>query len=491
MIQLVLLALLAALPGRDPGAGEPLRIFPSGTIYAVDGAVTLYPEGFVLERDQRLSLAGGRDLTLPAGVHAVTVENADGRTATDSVRIVPAAPPRGSARARVLCVGESTTETVSPDPYTGSTEAGWNWVSMMRGRAVRDGVDVICLGTSTLTGEAAYTAHGGWSAYTYLNWPCAAKMDPHSPPHFFTSEPMWYVLGLRTHTGSPYRGEPWQHDLMARTPFGKYPPDGDESLWDFVRRVAGRHGYPEFEPGGPYKGTRRQIAALRQWAEDLALHPVNEFYSREAALGGAVAFSLEAYLERYRTLDDEGVRLPAASDRPAGERVRGSDGKWYTVGSRIVTRKLLEKVSVCTPTHVIVNIGINDGDSATSVSCAAEGICRLLECFGDFPAAYFVNRWPGVCNKELWAPAFLPRQYAVNGNNARIMGYLPLIYAWADARPQSDVLDVWHCQSPVSQLQEKSRDGVLDCSVDDVHTGHAGQLSAARQALGWIYYRLR
>ena len=67
MIQLILLALLAALPGRDPGAGEPLRIFPSGTIYAVDGAVTLYPEGFVLERDQRLSLAGGRDLTLPAG----------------------------------------------------------------------------------------------------------------------------------------------------------------------------------------------------------------------------------------------------------------------------------------------------------------------------------------------------------------------------------------------------------------------------------------
>ena len=472
-------------------AQEPLRIFPSGTLYSAGEKVAVYPEGYVIESGQRLRVSGVREASVPPGTTVLSLENSDGRTALDTVRVECTPPSAVIGSARVLCLGESTTGTVNADPRTGGRELGWNWASMVAALSARDGVDIRCLGTETVSGEAAYTAHGGWSAYTYLNWPCAAKIDPHAPAHFFGPETMWYALGLRTQTGKTYSGETWQNDLLARTPFGKYPADGDASLWAFIGSVQGRYGYPEFTGKGPYKGKPGQLRQLRRWMEDLAENPVNEFYHLDSARNAASAFSLQAYLERYRTLDDRGVRLPAASDHPAGERVRGSDGKIYTVGSRIVTRELLRKVSVCTPTHVVVNIGINDGDSGTSIPCAAEGICRLMECFGDFPAAYFVNRWPGVCYKELWTPSYLPRQYAVNGNNARIMACLPLVFAWTAARPQCDALDVWHCQSPVSQLQEKYRDGVLDCSIDDVHTGYDGQMSAARQVLGWIYYRLR
>ena len=52
------------------------------------------------------------------------------------------------------------------------------------------------------------------------------------------------------------------------------------------------------------------------------------------------------------------------------------------------------------------------------------------------------------------------------------------------------LLDVWHCQSPVSQHEEKYSGGVLDCSLNDVHTGYEGQMSAARQVLGWLYHCL-
>ncbi len=466
---------------------EKLRIFPGSTLYSTGAPVAVYPEGYVAEPGSRLTVSGEKEASLAPGTHVLTLVDADGRSAFDTVHVVAFPAPQHPAR--VLCVGESTTETVSPDPFTGSTAGGWNWVSMMKLRADKDGASVLCLGTSSLTGQACYTAHGGWSAYTYLNWPCAAKMDPHAPSHFFTSEAMWYALGLRTVTGKPYAEETWQHDLMVRTPFGKYPADGDESLWEFVKRVEGGHGYPSFEGTGPYKGKARQIKALRRWAEELALNPVNEFYSLEAARSGDCAFSLEAYLERYRTMDDNGIRLPAVSETPARERVRGSDGKYYTIGSRIVTRALLKKVSVCAPTHVVVNIGINDGDSGTSVEVAAGALSALMSCFGALPCAHFVNRWPGACNPALWGPSFKPRQYDINGNNTRVMAILRLFREWASGRPNIDVLDVWHCQNPASQLEEKLQDGVLVCDKDDVHTGFSGQMSSSLQVLGWLYSR--
>ena len=476
--------LLTCLPAK---AQEVFRIFPSGPLFTAGQDVTVYPEGFVLENPSRLTVNGGRETLLHPGINIVILEDENGRQAQDTVRVIAAAPPSGAFLPRVLCVGESTTASVSPDPETGRTDSGWNWVSMMRLQALSDGVRILCLGTESLTGEAAYTAHGGWSSYTYLNWPCAAKMDPYAPEHFFKSETMWYALGLRGVTGSEFNGETWQYDLMTRTPFGKYQPDGDPRLWEFILTVQGRYGYPEFSGTGKYKGTPRQIARIREWAGELARHPLNEFYCLEKAQNSGNAFSMEAYLERYRTLDDNGIRLPARGDNPSGEKVAGSDGKIYSVGSRIVSRELLHKVSVCTPTQTVLNIGINDGDSRCSEKAAAEAIERLMGCFGGHTAAWFVNRWPGVCRKALWEPLHHPRQYAINGNNTRVIA----IYTLLRRRGNIQIIDVWHCQNPASQLQEKWADGVLDCSTDDVHTGYAGQKSAAAQVLGWLYTTLQ
>ena len=210
--------LLTCLPAK---AQEVFRIFPSGPLFTTGQDVTVYPEGFVLENPSRLTVNGGRETLLHPGINIVILEDENGRQAQDTVRVIAAAPPSGAFLPRVLCVGESTTASVSPDPETGRTDSGWNWVSMMRLQALSDGVRILCLGTESLTGEAAYTAHGGWSSYTYLNWPCAAKMDPYAPEHFFKSETMWYALGLRGVTGSEFNGETWQYDLMTRTPFGK------------------------------------------------------------------------------------------------------------------------------------------------------------------------------------------------------------------------------------------------------------------------------
>ncbi|MBP5218930.1 MAG: SGNH/GDSL hydrolase family protein [Bacteroidales bacterium] len=467
-------------------AQSELPLYHAATLYSYGNAVQLYPEGFVLKRGQALTIDGKAETSLPADQDSakVLLTNIDGASAQETVKIICTRPgdfPKGR-RALVLCIGESTTETINPDPKTGSFDDGWNWVSMMKAISLGHGIKISCLGTNTMKDadlQACYTAHGGWSSYTYLNWPCAAKMDPGAPWHFFNSEAMWYALGLQGVTGKDFAKEAWQHDLMVRTPFGKYPVDEHPSLLEFAKSVSGRYGYPVLS------------GSVQEWAYALAKNPINEFYSLSAAREGTCAFSLDAYLERYRTLDDSGRRLQCASENPAGERVRGKDGKYYRIGTRIVSQALLKKVSVCRPDYVVVNVGINDGDSASSVEATAGSLQSLLSCFPGIPTAHFVMRWPGACFPEAWAPSYLPRQYSVNGNNARVMAIMANLSGRLEGRDDISLLDVWHCQSPVSQHQEKFRDGVLDCSINDVHTGYYGQMSAARQVLGWLYYQLK
>ncbi len=452
--------------------------YPAGTVYSYGKPVSIYPEGFVRTRGQNLLADGNKEAVLHpvSGVVPISLSDADGNSFCDSIRVVCTEPESvaDKFKALVLCFGESTTGTVNPDPRTGSYDCGWNWATMMQNTARTHGTDVTCLGT-----EKCYTAHGGWSSYTYLNWPCAAKMDPGAPPHFFNSETMWYALGLKSVTGKDFSKEAWQYDLIAKTPFGRYPVDEHSCLVEFAKKVSGLYGYPVFS------------GSLQDWADELAENPVNEFYSLEEAKKGRHAFSLEKYIERYRTMDDQGNRLESDMADPSGRKVRGKDGKRYRIGSRIVSQALLNKVSVCSPTHVVINVGINDGDSFSSIGATADVLKSLLECFPGIPAAHFVMRWPGACYPELWAPGYIPRKYSVNGNNDRVMAIMSEVTEWSADRKDIHILDVWHCQSPVSQHKEKYSDGVLDCSLDDVHTGYHGQMDAADQVLGWLYHCLQ
>lgn len=462
-----------------------LQTYNCGTLYSYGNSFYIYPEGFVRHKGQKFLIDGNSCISVGKGLSQVTVtlSDQDGSSAVETVQIVCTDPGKlsGCRRATVLCIGESTTGTVNPNPWTGSYASGWNWVSMMKALSEEHGTDIVCLGTDTIAEaplEACYTSHGGWSSYTYLNWPCAAKMDPGAPKHFFNSETMWYALGLQGRTGKEYSGENWQFDLMASTPFGKYPVDEHHSLREFAESVGGSNGYPVFEGN------------IRDWALRLARNPINEFYSLDAAKNGPAAFSLDAYLERYRTMDDSGNRLESQDRNPAGKEVRGVDGKVYRIGTRIVSRELLKKVSVCRPGYVVVNIGINDGDSTSSAEATASSLERLLKSFPDIPVAHFVMRWPGACYPGLWAPAYRTFPYSVGGNGERVMSIMPILAGRMDGSQDITLLDVWHCQSPVSQHQEKYSGGTLDCSLNDVHTGYEGQMDAALQVLGWLYHRL-
>ena len=161
-------------------AQETLPVFHPSTFYSYGNPVKIYPEGFVRARGQKLLIDGGVETEIAAGADSAVVILSDqrGNSVKETLKITRTnVAVLDARRTLVLCIGESTTETVNPDPVSGSFEKGWNWVSMMKSMSLGHGADVVCLGTGTKKDaplEACYTAHGGWSSYTYLNWPCAA-----------------------------------------------------------------------------------------------------------------------------------------------------------------------------------------------------------------------------------------------------------------------------------------------------------------------------
>lgn len=397
------------------------------------GKTVLFPEGFATGSHPVLTIDGQREFPLSADCGEVRLTDPDGRTTAIPVTYVlsDCPHPRKGERFNVLCFGESTTEIRCKDPRDPSSRPR-NWVQMAQELLPRN---------VQLRGNIG---HGGWATYTYLNWPCAAKIDPHAPRSFFKPETMWYALGLATETGESFTGSRDQLDRIILTPFGKNRMDGSKALWDLVRLLGKRDGYPAFGPEEEYDGSKRQLEALNAWAEELMDNPVNEFYDRKTAAKGNHAFSLEAYLKRNH-----------------------------------------EK----RPDFIVLNIGINDGDGANSLESAKECYARLVKCFGGIPAAHYVNRWPGVCDKGLWE-GFKPRQYRVAGNTENLLRLQEKWREVARETPRLYELDVWHCQYPASQLDEKMTSSGLDCSKEDVHTGFMGLLTSAWQVVCWLYHML-
>ncbi|MCM1176224.1 MAG: SGNH/GDSL hydrolase family protein [Clostridium sp.] len=412
------------------------EIFLPSTLYVIcdcENKTVLYPEGFIARCGQSLDFEGKRELAISAETDSITISSKEAwkkRIKTDIIPAYMSHIPSG-AKARVLCIGESTTAMQCRNPCTeeGSPK---NWVAL---------VQEILSPAIHVTGDIG---HGGWSSYTYLNWPCAAKLDKNAPVSFFKMETMWYALGLYTRTGQEFNASTEQLSLIALTPFGKYKMDGHPQLWKLVQHLGKREGYPKFVNMDNYDGSSVQIAQLHQWAEELMDNPQNPFYDKATARSTDHAFSLETFLER------------------SGEQA---------------------------PTHVVLNIGINDGDGSNSPASSRECFEKLLKCFGNLPVAHFVNRWPGVCDPDSW-PEARCRKYDVNGNTANL---LRLQKEWRTVTAANDnwyELDVWHCQYPASQSDEKMEDGILDCSRNDVHTGYMGIVTSAWQVAGWLCHCL-
>lgn len=481
----------------------------------------LYPEGFVLNKSIK-TINGGKETgynTLSkTGTFTKNIKLSNGSVEkTISLQCKNVNPSNvTNNKVFLLVIGESTTDMSHIEPYSRKWTGGWGIPSMIRYFSMRDqvdnvGADIVTLGTrgnlqevfSYKTTESAllashHTAHGGWSSYTYLNWPCPAKMDANIAATWFTQESMWYGAGLASKT--PYNqssynpdrqeftGSAAQIELISKTPVGKYKIDGSHALWNIISYLSGRtdattqKAYPVFTGSGSYEGTSAQIAAMQTWMDALCNDPMNEFYSVDEARTGnsGTAFSLDTYMQRYRNCDDLGVALVGNP----GETVTGSDGNTYTIGTDITGKDVM----VCTPTHILLNIGINDSDT-TPLDVSVYNIKKLIERLGNYPIGYFMTRWPGVSEQGAWGDVANTFNYPISTAKTSLMQTLK---TWFDTQQTKTMIASYPVQYPASQSDEilmdiDSPNPKIDCSTVDVHLGYYGERAIAWQCLHWLY----
>lgn len=489
----------------------------------------VYPEGFVASPNDEMTIDGGVSMPVIRAwdyINGTSPIPADKRNAEDltinlkkglaSERVfIPVKAVKADAmvgkKALVLCLGESTTAAVVPNPYTQQVEASHGWPSAMQHFANCDNIDVDggiyvkTLGTqkkssgnytSTYKGEtlienACREGHGGWRMFDFLHYP--AMFDTKTDTD---NAALWSLLGLITKTPynaasynserAEYTGSEEQQRLMRVTSFGIYKVDGSAAAWNKIKSLAGSDGFPAFSGIGDYTGSPEQIAAMQGWVDTLCNSPINPFYSLDKVRDSDdhIAFSLDAYLSRYRTLDDEGNRL----DGSAGQTVTGQDGKTYTIGTEVTNTSAWD---VCTPTHVIINIGINDSVSGYQ-DLYIQFVKELVSQFS-VPTAYFVCRKPCACIPAMWAEKVFVKK--MNADSFSFFhAVLGELTEWFEEQPDKYMLPVYHIQPPCSVLWnfvEPRLDGegtILNASISNVHPGYDAYRAIGWQCLNWLYY---
>lgn len=229
---------------------------------------------------------------------------------------------------------------------------------------------------------------GGWSAATYLRHPDNVR---HEGAGNFNGKVAWDACGLgrKQVYGNAYDESAAYEEYVTdvehinrylMTAMGYYH-------WDYSTELLNHCGV-----SGEYTGTSSQKEAIDTYMENLLNNPANPFYDRDVAMSsqGKYAFSLAKYIERYKTLEDDGeTRL-----------VMGS-----TAGTFIQYNSQITNYNVCTPTHVTIELGVNDYRGLSNEQRAAdiEKMAELITAYNSNIKVGFVQvHVPGVFNPQKW-----------------------------------------------------------------------------------------
>ena len=143
-----------------------------------------------------------------------------------------------------------------------------------------------------------------------------------------------------------------------------------------------------------YNGKTKELVSMAEgngaWTSDAYIHSetynngiVNPFYDESKS--GDCKFSLQVYIDRYKTLDDEGNRLVVGD----------------TAGSKI-TSSNIDIINMCTPTHIIIMLGTNDSDGETTLDNIKSMIDNIRDEGFNIPIAVGLPAMPRTYFPELY-----------------------------------------------------------------------------------------
>ena len=421
----------------------------------------------------------------------------------------------------LLSIGDSITEQ---NPSFNNSDEGGSWSNFIKQFALKDNEDIGDISLSLLGTRNKYTRNvdynskkipcknfsegrSGWATYGYLNWSKWVRLDGkayESDFAFIGAEAMYYALGLATKTpfDSSENGRDYVEFIntqevlneIVSTPLGRFKPNSNEKLYKALKN------YKDFATLNPsdYNETESDKAVIK-YLEDSMDSPDNPFYSKTKArayTGNHIwtysnAFSIEEYINRYRTLDSLGNRLEGSP----GQNVEGKDGITYKIGTSINN---VNDVDVSIPTHVIVSLGTND--FLISNEKIAELIYELLNVCKDAGiknVGYFLPRRPGVLNPNIWLNYGTQRKISdficekekcihkkVGGLNKNGISYIP---AYFTASPISS----GYQDRIAFDLDDIVEQNKIVSGSDSVHPSAFWHRSVGYQCLAWIYWSLQ
>lgn len=394
----------------------------------------------------------------------------------------------------------------------------------------------------TLNSRGKHEARGGNNGVCYLRQPMNfsptnVDYDPNVSGTSATGLIQWLMNGLRYRVpynqeystlGTDYGTFEKTVDKLKAlryTPFGKYHHDYAEELWEFcnkkgwISKVSGSYS--------AWTGSEEQKQIIDDCMDYVAENPDYPFFDRDTARETSYsdgipkdildktqyAFNYNKYLERYRTMDDLGVRLSIADENPAGKTVDGSDSETYTIGSKVTSQSLLEKYDVCKPTHVIWDMAYNDwvyygsgdngnADGTDSIEMSELFITAIRNQLGEdiifglkakkSNGAFFPNVWGDICLGQ----SYNPTGSLINYNKLAIEKYSDLSQktSWIPIFPASLPFATNYTQEFEDFVYGKTLVGSGDTfsSTSDVtHEGLRSAKSMTYQIYGWLGYTVK
>lgn len=403
--------------------------------------------------------------------------------------------------------------------------------------------DTFSYGGEILSCRGRHEARGGRNGIAYLRQPIhfspqEISYDPNVSGTTATGVIQWLMNGLRyrvpynkdySTSGTDYGEFELTVDKMKAlryTPFGKYHHDYAKELWDFCNSM--KWITEVGEEFSEWADTDEQKGIIDKCMDYIADNPHFPFFdiqtARETSYIDGVpkdindnsqyALNYNKYLERYRTLDDLGVRLTSELPDPSGQSVVGSDMKSYKIGTKINTQRKLSDIDVCVPTHVIWDMAYNDwtyylvaegnngqANGTESLANSELFISAIKEQLGsDIIFGLKAKKANGAFYPDVWtdiafSQGYTPSNHLTEYNKLMISKY-------SDLSKRTQWIPIFPVAIPfASNFSQEFEDFVYDktlvCSVagftatsDFTHEGLRCAKAMTYQIYGWLAYTI-
>lgn len=401
------------------------------------------------------------------------------------------------------------------------------------------GGDSFSYNGEALSCRGRHECRGGNNAICYLRQPMNFSpynigYDPNVNGTGATGDIQWLMNGLRFR--NPYNKDYNENgtdygdfeitkekiDALRCTPFGKYHWDYDKKLWDFCNKK----GWIK-TVGGTYSewvASTYQKEITDKCMEHIAKNPEYPWFSinksRETSYNSnnepkeimdntQYSFDFNVYMSRYRTMDNNGVRLLISDENPSGKQVTGSDGELYNVGSKITSQALLKDYDVCLPSHVIWDMNYNNWVYYTNnefiTANDAEELNTLFiniikEQVGDIFIGLKSKKSNGAFFPNVWSDIALGQNY--NGNDFLVSQTEKFISSYSNLDKKTSWIPIFPVSLPfASNFQQEFEDFTFGkCLVnsgdnysaksDVTHEGLLSSKAMTYQIYGWLLHTL-